>query len=411
MRKRDSRKKLSIAFLGNMNNNYYNLIKSLDKKVEYQFTLYLNIKDPIINLPETNQGLRNSKVKKIRTRRNVLLKIFPSVSRLRFSLKNYDLVFLSAEFITLAPYCAKPTIFYPTGADLTQVPFLEMYDNFENFRFIRKKVLVMYANRVIKGIKSVNLIASYPFNPIIKALNKISPDLEKKLSKTYLPLALDSQNLSTQTSSSRKNTQEEYNPKKILIASRIIDEPLFSRVEKGSWKNISEFICGLKLFIDKNKNFNDVTKLQIQIICRENSPDFKNIITLLTSFELLPLIRILYPKDRFGFSRSEFSEILKESDLVIDEFGIGWYGSLFFEALSNNKCYMGYIDKNIISIQLKGISIHNCFDCQEIAFELENHFLNCQQNSHEKHEWVLDTFGDASLEKKFSLLIGELGFK
>ena len=408
MKKKENSKTISIAFLGNINNNYYNLINSLTDLEDFQFSLYLNTKDPIINLPTNILTSNNLKVKKIRSQRNLLVRIFPRFSRIRLSINKYNLLFLSAEFITLAPYCKIPAIFFPTGADLTQAPFPEMYDNLKKISFIKRVILCRHSIMVRKGIHSVKMISTYPYFPFIKALDKLSINWKELLLRTNLPLALDPDFLKITKANASNQSEDFSNASKILIAARIIDQPSVSRVEKGSWKNVSEFICGMKIFLTKFPSFNHESKIQIQIISRDNSPDFKNILELINSFGMLHLTTILYPENRFGFSRNEFSKILQNSDLIIDDFGIGWFGSLMFETLSQNKCYMSYVDNDLVLEHYVGLPVHNCLYSEEIAFELEKHYFNCNSTHSGNQQWIEQHFGKAATQKNFLKLINEI---
>ena len=146
-------KSINIAFLGNVNNNYYDMSQILKGKKDLKLTLYINKKDPIINLPTYKINDQEINIKYLNSRRNILIRIAPYLSTLRFQLKKHDIIFLSAEFITLAPFCKSFTVFFPTGADLTQAPFPKMYDEYFSFNWIIKTFIRMHSFYVRKGIE------------------------------------------------------------------------------------------------------------------------------------------------------------------------------------------------------------------------------------------------------------------
>lgn len=401
------KKTCQIAFVGNVNNNYFNLLSSLNELSQFNLVLIVNQKDPIVNRPKIEKLQKNFEIKKIRSRRNIVIKLIPFLSPLCIKLKKYEIVFLSAEFIALAPYLNAKTIFYPTGADLTQAPFPEMYDHYDHFSYIKKIAARKYSRNVIKGIRSVNLIATYPFAPFSLAIEKIFESNENKLSQTYLPLAIDPEfewRIQTTESPTINYKSAQYN---ILIASRIIDQPTKSRVIKGSWKNISEFICGLQLFLNRNPQYRNPQMLKLTLISRENSPDFDEIRGLIESFNMINLTEILFPTDKNGFSREDFSKVMESHDLIVDDFGIGWFGSLMIETLLKGKCFIGFADINSLPTIYQNIPIHNASNCVEIAQELTKHFSSKCYNLNARN-WIIDNFSGPNLTEYFMNLIREV---
>lgn len=350
---------------------------------------------------------RNCKIKKMNSQRNIIIKLMPFLSSFCIKLNKYDVVFLSGEFITLAPYLDKHKIFFPTGADLTQAPFPEMYDDYDQFPYLKKLAIKLYSRNTIRGIRSANLIATYPFAPFKSAIEKILESGDNKISKTYLPLAIDplfQEDLQRQQSLKINYESAKLN---ILIASRIIDQPTKSRVNKGSWKNISEFICGLQLFLNKNPQYKNPQMLKLTLISRANSPDFQEIKDLTESFDMTNFTEILFPTDKNGFSREDFNRVMGSHDLIVDDFGIGWFGSLMFETLLKNKCFIGFANTKYLPSIFDNLPIHNASNLLEVAQELDKHvFAKCHNSN--SQNWIIQNFSGNNLAKNFLNLIQEV---
>jgi hypothetical protein len=332
--------KLRIALLGNVNNNFYLLAKILNDTNEYDATIFVNTSEPYINQPESDDpSISNAYphwIKSIKTPTIRLMRILPRLSALKRSINDFDLCILSGDFICLAPYLRIPVIFYPTGVDLTRMPFPQLDE--EPYRFMSPKWMArqLFSLNLKKGIKKSTLITSIYFERFENALRKLSiVEGDLRLAKTYLPWVIDPAKIKkikpdmlSKSALDLRSTSDFI----VFSPSRLIDVNNYSRSETGAWKNNSLLVKGFAEFVSLlNNNLRSVPKLVF--LENANSPDIDRIKALVTSLGIKSNVIWLKNANGFGYTRDELLELYSSVDVVADDFGAGWFGGVALEGL------------------------------------------------------------------------------
>jgi len=264
------------------------------------------------------------------------MRVLPRISGLRNSINQYDICILSGDYVCLAPYLRIPVIFYPTGADLTRMPFPRLDE--KPYKLLSPKWIArhIFSYNQRNGIKHSTIITSVDFERFEYALSKI--DIVKgdpRLAETYLPWTIDPSRIKKITEMQLSNTAVELRNLSEFIVfspSRLIDIKNYSRSETGAWKNNSLLIEAFAEFLyELDRDVRFMPKLVF--IEKENSPDIDWIKALVTRLGIdLNVVWIKHPSGR-GFTRSELLELYSSVDVIADDFGVGWFGGVALEGL------------------------------------------------------------------------------
>jgi glycosyltransferase involved in cell wall biosynthesis len=93
----------------------------------------------------------------------------------------------------------------------------------------------------------------------------------------------------------------------------------------------------------------EVSHPLLVLIDRTESPDIALARHMIDELKISEHVLWLRPPRRDGFTRSELISLYGASDVVVDEFGIGWFGSVALEALAMAKPLVAYVDEGIMS--------------------------------------------------------------
>lgn len=341
---------MKVAFYGNVCNNYYTLAKALRNHLNIDAHLYLNHKVDIQNLPESDDPeLKNNYPDWIHYGRQWdPVPFFKKLDRTFIrELNKYDVVFVSEFGVMLAPYLRAKTLFYVTGADLTQLPFPGKFSHkFKNF--IDRLKWEYFAFHQRRGIKSCTKILTQPFFPFANALKELNVK-DEKISKCYFPLLMD-----TNVITANENALNEIDPfnKKllepfkfiILHPSRINLDTSKGAIDSGQWKGNDNLLRGLAVFIKKY----DVHNICVAMPDRIFSPDIPKAKEIIQELGIQDNIVWLKPSVPQGFSRNELMNFYSISHIVADEFATGWFGSIVVEGMACKKPSFCYVDEEVM---------------------------------------------------------------
>jgi hypothetical protein len=341
-------KKIKVAFFGNTCNNYYQLIKLLKYEDEFELHLFIDKNSDPQQLPESDdQSLKDNYPDWIHFGNYINTKniLFPWLSPLVQELKGFDLFVVSHFGPVFAQFAGVPYIFFTAGADLTVHPFAISYINLYYHTPKQKIGSLFLSYWQKKGILKSYQIWSQPFFPFINALDKLGVKKES-ISKDFTPLVI---NIQKKLKNSDKFLSEakELNKKFDFIVfypSRIMVNRNKKMVNSGNWKANDIFIKAYYHFINQNQKINT----SLVLIDRPASVDKDILLQLIKELEIEDYITWLKPKNGFGFTRNELNDLYSISDAVVDDFGVGWFGSIVVEALSLGINVISYVDDNVM---------------------------------------------------------------
>lgn len=343
---------MKIALYGNVCNNMYAIAKALRAYSRHDAHLYLPARTDFNNLPENDEPeLRDNYPFWIHKGR-----IYDLDSPLYFwkdniikTLNKYDLVILSSLSVGLAPYLKKCKVFFfATGGDLTVLPFKEIHRTllYSGRRNNLKPMIYEWMQR--KGIARTDKIITQPFFPFVHAIRKLKIPASR-IAESYFPIIIDTKRFVFRPDGYRdlnKDIQEQLckYPFKIFHPSRVIINAHPHLIETGQCKKNDLLVRSFAEFIGRN-GIRDAGLYLVEF----NQGRDKGIVELKKLIEKLGIAEYviwLKPGNSKGFTRNDLVNIYSCCDMVADDFGAGWFGSICVEGFSCSKPVLSYVDED-----------------------------------------------------------------
>ena len=339
---------MKIALYGNTCNNFFAVARALRGSSDIDAHLYVDHDAPANQLPESDEpALRGGYPPWMHKGRYRTLasRIWPRTSPLIREFQRYDLVLVSGHGIQLAPYVRRPFIFYATGWDLTVAPF--------PLRFMgRPTGLAEHVSALLNGIWQRRGIAgawqiwSQPFAPFRTALRRLGVPPEK-IAPRYFPIMIDTKVFQNDE---RAQRSDDPNVRRILDGhdfvvfhpSRMMTNAAQPYVDAGQWKGNDKLLEGFARFVAANPAARPVLALI------DRPADRAIASPLIAKLGIERNIAWLTPSHRAGFERIEMLPFYSVADVVVDEFGVGWFGSIVVEGLSMGKAVLCHLDEPVM---------------------------------------------------------------
>ncbi len=343
---------MKIALIGNVCNNMYNIGMALKKHTNIIPHLYIGSKTDIHTNPMFNDPEAKNQSEWVFINENwdstlVFKKLsFTFINKLKN--EKYDAIIVSDVGVWLAPFI-KHTKFYfwTTGADITRMPFPLTFNFLYKTPVAKIKAWTMaFIQRW--GIKNINFFLTQPFTPFINALQKLKIPADK-IANAYFPIIIDlnifkySDNYREKLSQDNLNKIEKFKFK-IFHPSRLMIKQNKALIDSGQWKGNEMLLKGLKIFIDKYK----VTDICIILPNRVHSIDVDLFHSHIKELQLEENIVWVEGQTKEGFNKEEMVALYSCADLVVDEFGVGWFGSIVVEAAACSRPTMCYLDTSVM---------------------------------------------------------------
>ena len=266
--------------------------------------------------------------------------IFPSNSKIVNELRKFDVVLTADLGALFGPYLDKPYIFLPAGGDLTSAPFpirssAIRKSGIAGTRNIKDLLLASVIGPQMRtGIKSATSIWlwSGPFKPWLLALDRLG--IRAPTESECLPAAIDTEIFMPKLS--KDNPSKELT---IFFPSRIMSSTSNFLKETGQWKQNDIFIKGVAEASQAG------VKINLLLIKHSISPDEENINELLHDLNISEITQWVQPDNEMGFSWRQLAKIYQESDIVADDFGAGWFGTVALEAAACGKPVFNRVDE------------------------------------------------------------------
>jgi len=408
-----------VAFLGNVNNNWFLLCRMLLKEALYHPTLFVGKEEPYINHPISD--LPDFDIDSCTWVENIgwlemrLIRYFPNLCKTKSKLRDYDYCLLSSDYLPLAKVIKVPCIFFPSGADLTRLPFPSLDEQ------LRKPFTLKWLTRKLMGknqrdgILSCKKITSSVFPPFAESLERLGVHKnDPKLTKTYLPLIMDldlfSPSLNSEWPEELKNLRKD-SEFIVFSPSRIIDIVNPTRIRVGSWKNTSALVHGFKIFLNSCAlTFSENIAPKLVFIDRSYSPDIQKIKDLIGNLDLEKNVIWLRADNSEGFTRNQLRHFYTACDVVADDFGVGWFGGVALEGLAFNKDVITHVPDKLMNSLFGSNPFSCCKEPNEIALQLSR-LYDLNVNSvyiPNTREWLEETQNPEVLLKVFKQILDEV---
>ena len=256
-----------------------------------------------------------------------------------------DLYLLSDDALLFAfPSERSKAIFLPIGYDLTTMPFptLAVKRSF-SFGAKIKMVLIGYIQR--SRIRVSQEVWASPFPVFLTSLKKIRRNLS---SSEFMPIPLDFSSHNAKKIDSNYLTKEILGLKNdcflVFCPGRLMITKNRKDLVTGQTKGTDKAIRG---FLKFSKIFGAQTKLIL--IDNQNSPDRQQILDLVSELNAEPLIHwVKNTSPGSRLSNLEMANIYAISDVVLGDFGSGWFGQTGIEAGAHKKPFITCIEDSFM---------------------------------------------------------------
>jgi len=114
-----------------------------------------------------------------------------------------------------------------------------------------------------------------------------------------------------------------------------------AKIEAGQWKGNDKLLKGLRIFID----LHNAPDICIMLPDRGHSAEKNFFLTEIERLGLQNNVIWLQGKSQDGFDKAEMIALYSASDLVVDEFGVGWFGSIVVESAACSRPIMCHLDE------------------------------------------------------------------
>lgn len=382
-----------VAFIGNIGNNFFREVGGIRKFSRLQADLFFE-NGPDIRTIDKPWGEDPGLVKKLpnwiiaykepRFREIILgfigleFCLSTKSKALVKKLAEYDLLIFSGNAISHINLISNKSVIRPTGSDMTVLPILKSKDY---NTLTGRKISIFYPLRFLKwylrklifklAYKKANYVFLDKSKPFIRASEKLQIPTTKILN--HPRLAINTDRFKRRNISERRKIYEKWGLTStdflVFFPSRIMIKKTPIHESTGQWKASESALWGFKSMLGKLTN-TDKAKVKILIPYREESPCFEEAMNILKKGDMLENATILRRNQQISLSRIELIEIYSISSVVLDDFGVGWYGSTVVESLSCECPVISHVEKNYLDSFCAWHPLQLAQTAQEISIQL-----------------------------------------
>lgn len=281
-------------------------------------------------------------------------------------LATYDVVIVSGAGPMYAQFTGRPWCFYPTGGDLTQMPFFWRFlDLYPGWR--RKLGFAMTGLWQRRAVRRAQVIWTSPFRPLELALGRLGIPTEK-IGRTYVPVLIDTERFKPRPVTAGSSAAQLRSESDFIVfhPSRLMIDDRPKQVETGNWKNNDALIRGFARFVQSQ-----LTDTPLLVMPeREASPDLRRAKQLIDELGIGESVRWITSGRPEGFTRDELGEFYAAADVVGDNFGVGWFGGVTLEGMAFAKPVLGAVDDRAMTALYPHHPIQRAGDEDEVFARL-----------------------------------------
>jgi glycosyltransferase involved in cell wall biosynthesis len=371
---------MRVALFGNVANNLFQLGQSLREHApEIDAHLFVSHNEAWVSRPEADEPVIRERVPSwihVDDWAVGAALVTPHRTRIVDELRQFDLLVVSGNGPMFAPFTGRPYCFFVSGGDLTETPFpLAFMRGHETAR--QRVGALLIGPRQRRGIRRAREIWAPPYRPYLRALERLHVPTER-LGTDYLPVAIDTRRfrfdpVAKQDPSpvARDLTNGSdfvvFHPSRLMIRSRSARQR-----EVGNWKKNDILLRGFALFARSGSARAPV----LGLIDRTASPDVALAKVLVAELGIADQARWLVAPRHGGFLRHELLELYSASDVVADDFGVGWFGGVTLEGLAIERPVLQYIDEDMMSRLYPWHPIVSARTPDDVAEALEKLFVD-----------------------------------
>lgn len=253
-----------------------------------------------------------------------------------------DLFLLSEDAPLFAyPERSSKVVFLPVGFDLTTQPFPHISSKNASSVFGKCK-LVLIALLQRHRIRTIDEVWASPFPVFLRSLEKIRN--RKVHFDRFVPFPINFRmhtGLSEgSTRDAREILQESYGKFLVFFPGRLMVTKSSNDLRTGQTKGAEEAVRGFLNFVRQSQ-----ADACLLLIDHSISPDRERVFDLVTKLEGHELVKwIKSATSEIRLDNREMASVYHASDVVLGDFGSGWFGQTAIEAGAHGKPFISYIE-------------------------------------------------------------------
>lgn len=402
---------LKIGFYGNVGNGHFHLMRALNQGVEFEAFLFLREDIQLHNNPISDSKILTEK---ILLKKEWVNNFVPSKSRLLRQVKDLqlDLIILSDNGPMISPYLKIPSIFTPSGWDFTVLPFAKKFSIRKFFTFIYSQLL--RRNQII-GLRNCHAVVGPNDAPFIKAFKNLELHefgVRNFLGKSYL--CVDTELFRPRTTAELSDDASKlsvthdfivFHPSRFLIRA---DE---SKIISGHWKANDVLIRGFSQSLPRLMELYSKPVLVMLDLGKEVSADIDIAKKMVRDLQLEDNVIWLKPAFKHVFARTELAHFYSVSDIVADDFGVGWWGSVVLEALATNCEVISKVDLNVEKSRYASFPVRHAENIHEVSTQIicvAEYKSGTAIEPPKNREWVLNEHSYFAMQQYFKNIVIQL---
>lgn len=341
-----------IAFYGNVANNFYQMARALRLEAAVDAHVFIHDGSHPVMLPESDDpSLLAHYPKWIHKGPYVTQADYfePWKARLIQELEPFDIIVVSELGPLFTQFIKKPTVFHVTGGDLTLYPFPWRF----RARYVTdesKKLFCSIGRWQRRGLRRITEIWSAPYAPYQEALQRlrIAPD---RVAPTVCRLIIDTTRFAYRPPSRpephaiRRHLAEHYDFV-VFHPARLMMDTRPELIATGQWKQNDLFFRGFADFLKRS----GARRAVLVMPDRTDTPEVQAAKRLLQELGIQHQVLWIAPTTGPCFTRDEMIHLYSASDVVADDFGVGWFGSVAVEALAISRPLITYVDERVMRL-------------------------------------------------------------
>jgi glycosyltransferase involved in cell wall biosynthesis len=341
---------MKVAFYGNVVNHFYQTAKALRECSEIDAHLFLDARHHPLSMPESDDPeLKDNYPHWIHKQSFLTISsvLAPWRSALAKELDKFDIIIVSTLGPIFAQFTNKPYCFFVTAGDSMITPFpIALQFRKTPLRIKLGRLIASFWQR--RGIRRATEIWVQPFAPYVNGLKPL--DIEQgRMLPIYFPLIMNIEKFQLDEKASDRDDENirqivtNYNfvlfhPSRILIKA----DPWLKAV--GEWKQNELLFHGFAKFLKQSQSEQSVLVMPDSDL----SPDIALAKEIIKDLGIEKNVLWIKPPRPSGFTHDELIRFYSIADVVADDFGIGWFGSIALEALSMSRPLISYIDEQVM---------------------------------------------------------------
>jgi len=341
---------MRVAFYGNTANNFFAVARAIRRASDIDAHLFIDSDAAWGQLPEREDpALARGYPDWIHKGpyHSMLSRFWPGKSPIVKELETFDVIMVSGGGVRLAPFVERPFIFYVTGWDLTVAPFPVRFLT-RSPGVVKKLGALLGGFWQRRGIKAVAQLWSQPFSPFATAAERLRVE-PSRIVPRYFPIMIDT-DVYRPDPAARESRDPQirqlvdnhdfivFHPTRMMLN----ESPEY--METGQWKGNDRLFEGFAKFVAANPTARPV----LALIEHAPSPDMVKAKALVRRLGIEKHVVWLKGPHAHGFDRVALVAFYAAADVVVDEFGIGWFGSIVVEGLSTGKPVLCHVDAEVM---------------------------------------------------------------